>query len=234
MNFLRKLFGGKNTAVGNANPRDPEPAKAGSGKTSDEFLVRVLFADFSNESEVLKLFPELARPLENQQTEEIIRILREKTKDPESRKALLAWYELQKYGIFPDEENADKILGIVVEASLERGIDYLAAYPDNAARYFNQRGAKIYYESAEYSQVNEEIGKLVLCAYRVYKCFDKIAEKRLEPLPVGTGQARINILTPGGLYIRPGNMNDLQSNEPTRDIISQAVALMRALMNLSS
>jgi hypothetical protein len=231
VNFFKKIFGGK--AVAQENPHISDGAAAGSGKTGDEYLVSVLFADFDNE-DVLKLFPELAQPLANRQTDEIVRILREKTKTPESRKALLAWHELRKYGVFPETEAADKVLGAVVEVSLERGVDYLAAYPDHAARYFNQRGAKIYYECAEYSHINAEIDKLLRGCETAVRHFCPINEKRQPPLSAGTGQARINILTPGGTRAAADRIDNLQSGEFSKDIMAQAVVLMRALMRLSA
>jgi hypothetical protein len=198
---------------------------------ADDSLINALFADFT-EDDILKLLPEIVEPMSDGQTEETIRILREMTANPESRIALLAWYMLREYDVLPALEEAQKILGIVIEVRLEMGIDYLAAYPDNVAIYFNQGGAQVRYMHCDDQAINDTIQKLMPLCGQAVKHFKRVPEKRRATVGSAFHATRINLLTPSGLHVIEGAMSDLHYDPVTKDILAQGVALMLALMKL--
>jgi hypothetical protein len=55
----------------------------------------------------------------------------------EPRVRLQAWHFLRQHGQQPPPEAAKELLGVVVEVTLDEGLDLLAAYPDHSARYYN-------------------------------------------------------------------------------------------------
>ncbi|UOQ72994.1 hypothetical protein [Hymenobacter cellulosilyticus] len=67
----------------------------------------------------------------------------------ESRHYLQAWQALRELGVTPPADTAKQVLGVVVEVSLEQGLDLLAAYADGSARYYNYSGAGVVWENPD-------------------------------------------------------------------------------------
>ena len=63
--------------------------------------------------------------------------------DLESRHYLQAWCFLREAGVLPGGDVAKDVLGVVVEVSLRKGLDTLAAYADGTGRYINCGGKMI-------------------------------------------------------------------------------------------
>ena len=75
---------------------------------------------------------------------------------PETRTRLSAWKELRGLGIEVPEELRRKVLGVVLEVGVNGGMDYLAAYEDHSARYYNFSGKVVLLEADD-----KELGDMI-------------------------------------------------------------------------
>jgi hypothetical protein len=77
----------------------------------------------------------------------------------ESRVRLQAWSLARRTGVEPPPDDARRVRGIVVDVGFDAGIDTLAAYEDGTARYLNQAGGGIVWETAD-ETIGAAIGAL--------------------------------------------------------------------------
>ena len=189
-------------------------------------LVPGLFGELS-ESETIKLFPEFADTIKSNMKDTVKQFFMKKANSCESRIQIIAWNRLRQMSIMPDESLTKKILGFVIEVGMEKGTDYLAVYADNSARYFNFSGSKIFYENGD-NTINNEIQTLLSCCKVT---IDQIGVwERTRCNPPKNGMARVNFLTPRGLFFGEGSMNLLEQDLLAKDIIAQSVVVMRLLI----
>jgi hypothetical protein len=147
--------------------------------------------------------------------------------DLETRHYLQAWHSLRILKVQPPPEKNKQLLGVVVEVQVESGVDYLAAYADRFARYFNYSGAGIVWDHPDNSLDGEidalfEIGRHILNAIGPW-------EKPRPPAP-GRGEARINLLAPSGLHFGQGRFDVLSRDPLAGAALNAAVKLMTAMM----
>lgn len=147
--------------------------------------------------------------------------------DLESRHYLQAWHFLRELGESPSEAEAKRLYGVVVEVTLDEGVDIVAAYADHTARYFNYSGAAIVWERADES-LDQAIDSL-LDAGRVVA--DKIGpwDGARPPAPP-TGQVRISMLVPSGLHFGQGPLEALSGDPLGGPVIAAAMQLMQSLI----
>jgi hypothetical protein len=123
--------------------------------------------------------------------------------------------------------NAKQVRGVVVEVGLEGGLDLLAAYADQTARYYNYSGAGIVWERGDAS-LDAQIDVLLACGQTI--C-DRIGPWEGErPAPPPTGQVRINLLTPSGLHFGQGPLELLSRDGLGGPALAAATALMQSLI----
>ena len=67
----------------------------------------------------------------------------------ESRVRLQAWSLARRVGIEPSSDDARRVRGVVVDVGFDAGTDTLAGYEDGTARYLNQGGGGIVWETAD-------------------------------------------------------------------------------------
>src|SRR5689334_12451177 len=91
-----------------------------------------------------------------------IQIYKKITETPglESRHYLQAWYFLRKLQVEPSPEVVRKVYGVVVDVVLKNGPEFVAAYTDYRARYFNYTGSGIIWEANDTS-LNQTIDALL-------------------------------------------------------------------------
>lgn len=80
-----------------------------------------------------------------------------KTKGLESRQYLQAYHAMNELGVAPANK---EFFGVVIEVSLDHGLDIVAAYKDQSARYYNYSGASVICEDAG-SIITDEIKALL-------------------------------------------------------------------------
>jgi hypothetical protein len=148
----------------------------------------------------------------------------------ESRHALQAWHYLRELGEHPPQQDAKRLLGLVVEVGMPKGLDLVAAYPDRHARYFNFSGSGVAWEHPN-ATLDEAIDDLLLAGSFVLKGIGPWDGHR-PPAPAN-GNARINLLTPAGLHFGEGPLDLLAKDRLGGAILGAAHQLMLKLIGLT-
>lgn len=147
--------------------------------------------------------------------------------DLESRHYLQAWYFLRELGESPAGDEAKRLYGVVVEVTLDEGLDIVAAYADHTARYFNYSGAAVVWERPDES-LDQAIDSL-LAAGRVVT--DKIGPwPGPRPPAPPVGHVRISMLVPSGLHFGQGPFEALSEDPLGGPVITAAMQLMQDLI----
>jgi hypothetical protein len=175
-------------------------------------------------------FQEVDKNLESDNTQEAIRILRKiiDTPDLESRHYIQAWHFLKTLGVLPPSGKAKEVYGVIVEVSMKQGLDIVAAYADHPARYFNYSGAAVIWENPDES-LKDEIEKLLDAGINIVHNIGPWENERPGVPP--EGQARVSMLTPGGLHFGQAPFSTLANDAMGGPIIKAATDLMQALIN---
>ena len=203
--------------------KQADPQKQVQRELLNETLEKALYA----EVDLFDCLPDEKAQFEGKTDEEKIAYLLEKTKDSESRIQLEAWSELRKRQIPIPEEIAKNVYGVVIEVGLFGGMDYLAAYKDHRARYYNFSGKKIVWEREE-EDISAMIDNLIQASQVTTNLLGLWTEERRKG--VSEDMARLTFLTPEGIYFGEGRMLDLLSDRLSQQILSSAVELMKGLM----
>jgi len=177
-----------------------------------------------------RLFLRARTSLEAGNTDEAIDALKEviTTSNLESRHYLQAWSFLRSLGASPKDSVAREVYGVVVEVALEEGLDIVAGYADHTARYFNYSGAAVIWETQQ-EPIAGLIDQLLKAGETVVKSIGPWEGARL-PAP-SSGRARINMLTPGGLYFGEAPLEVLSRDPIGAPVIQAATLLMQALIS---
>lgn len=152
------------------------------------------------------------------------------TPELESRHYLQAWHHLRAAGVQPPPATAKTLLGVIIEAGLDEGIDIVAAYADRSARYINFSGASVNWEHADTS-LDPVLQNLFAASTVVVERIGPIEGPR-PGLP-GRGNFRLNFLTPIGLHYGEGPMALMQRDALAGPVIAAAMNLMSALIDKS-
>jgi hypothetical protein len=150
--------------------------------------------------------------------------------DLDSRHYLQAWHLLRSQRVLPPSETAKTVLGVVVEAGLDEGIDIVAAYADLSARYINFSGASIIWEHPD-SSLDSVVRNLLQASSAVVQRIGPIDGPR-PGLP-GRGNFRLNFLTPLGLHYGEGPMGAMQKDGLAGPVVAAALELMSSLIDKS-
>lgn len=172
-------------------------------------------------------FAEAHRHLQAQDIPAATTLLQQITTTPnlEPRHYLQAWHELRRLGKRPAQPK--QLLGVVVEVAMDTGLDILAAYADHSARYFNYSGAAVIWEHPDPS-LDGHIDRLLDTANRIL--FQTGVWEGPRPPAPPTGQARISMLAPGGLFFGQAPLETLASDPLAGPAITAATHLMQALI----
>ena len=138
----------------------------------------------------------------------------------ESRLRILAFNAMGKKAA---SAHPKELLGVVIEVGLEEGLDTLAAYKDLRARYINQSGKMIIWETNA-PTVDERIKSLFQDAARVVEKIGPWEKARLPP-PTN-GLMRMTFLVSDGLYFGQGTMKDLQRDPLGAPVVNSATELL--------
>jgi hypothetical protein len=149
----------------------------------------------------------------------------------ESRHYLQAWHFLRKLNVNPPAELNAKVYGVLVDVHLESGLEFVAAYADHHARYFNYTGGGVIWEAPD-SSLNETIDALLGVCQQVANLLQPVNGRPNPPQQVDVVQ--INILTPGGIRHGMGTFNQLAENPSANDIVNGATYLMKTLVDKNS
>lgn len=147
--------------------------------------------------------------------------------DLESRHYLQAWQFLRELGESPTDGDAKRLYGVVVEVTLDEGLDIVAAYADHTARYFNYSGAAIVWERPDES-LDQAIDSMLAAGRMVAAQIGPWEEPR-PPAPP-KGQVRISMLVPSGLHFGQGPFDALSGDPLGGPVIAAAMQLMQSLI----
>ena len=151
-------------------------------------------------------------------------------KDPhyESRQKILAYNELLRLGVKPERK---ELLGVIVEVSLDNGVDVLAAYRDNTARYINYSGKMVIWENTVDQGINNKIAELIQKGEQVIMRIGPWDKKRLPPPK--KGDVRLTFLVSDGLYFGQGAFSLLSKDPIGGAVLKASAELMKMLIDKS-
>jgi hypothetical protein len=149
----------------------------------------------------------------------------------ESRHSLQAWHFLREHDEVPPPDIAKQLLGIVVEMSLPEGLDLLAAYADNSARYYNHGGGGVVVDDA-HGALAERLEDLLAVSSDVVANIGPWDGERPGPPPPRA--ARLSFLTPSGLHFGEGPLEALEADAVAGAVLGRATALVNELTALQS
>ena len=177
-------------------------------------------------------FAHVKELLDAQETQGATQSLRHILEMPqlESRQYLQAWHFLRDLGVNPPQETERELLGVVVEVGMPKGLDLVAAYPDHHARYYNFSGAGVVWERPN-EVLDAAIDDLLQVGRSTVDLIGVWKNDRLAAPP--NGQARVNLLTPGGLRFGQGPLNILGNDRLGGPVLASAFRLMQELIKLT-
>ncbi|MEO6532468.1 MAG: hypothetical protein ABIO06_02725 [Pseudolysinimonas sp.] len=147
----------------------------------------------------------------------------------ESRQYLQAWSCLRQLDRDALTGLPQHLFGVVLDVPLKQGYDTLAAYDDHTARYLNQAGGVIVWDTTE-PAMDARIDAL-LAAARPLLATVGVWESARPPLTADS--ARISLLTAEGLHFTEGAFDRLAHDSHTAPIITTGTALMSELIDRS-
>jgi hypothetical protein len=152
----------------------------------------------------------------------------------ESRHYLQAWHFLRKLKVNAPPELEPKVYGVLVDVHIDNGTEFVAAYADHSARYFNYTGGGIVWEAPD-SSLNDKIDALLQACEVVSRQLTPLTLEQGRPIPPkNLGAVQINILTPGGIRHGIAKFEEWATNETGGAIVAAATDLMRSLIEKNS
>lgn len=145
----------------------------------------------------------------------------------ETRVLLQAWSIGRAAGLEPPAETAHVARGVVVEVGLESGTDTIAAYEDGSARYLNQGGGAIVWDTRD-EAIDEAVRTLLAAAQVVADASGPLAGPR--PGAPDQGYGAIWVLTEAGIHAGSGPFGTLAANRLGGPVVGAAIDLMRLLI----
>jgi hypothetical protein len=143
--------------------------------------------------------------------------------DVEPRHVAQAWHFLRQRGVRPEPGEAKRVLGLVVELGMKKGVDVLAVYPDRSIRYYNHAGGGVVIDRAEGEQA-ELVDALLAAAAEVVVRIGPWEEPRLGP--PDKKSARMSFLTPSGLHFGQGPTKKLYDDPLGGLVLKGATVLL--------
>lgn len=146
----------------------------------------------------------------------------------ESRMKILAYNRKIAIGEIPRNK---ELLGVIVEVGLDKGADVLASYKDGTARYINQTGKVLIWETTDSisKQLTADLFEKSLTIVKNIGPWDKARQSAPTK-----GNARITFLVSDGLYFGEGAINVLFNDPMASTAIKSATQLMQYLIEKST
>lgn len=145
----------------------------------------------------------------------------------ESRIKLLAYNRQIISGHKPSKK---ELLAVIVEVGLDNGLDVLASFSDGTARYINQTGKVLIWETTD--KISNELTKDLFNQSQNIVNQIGIWNKPRKPHPT-KGNVRITFLVSDGLYFGEGPINVLFSDPLANPALTKATELMKYLTEKS-
>jgi len=154
------------------------------------------------------------------------KIINDTASDP--RLKVLAYNRQLASGHKPDKK---ELLAVIVEVGLDGGLDVLASFNNGTARYINQTGKFLVWETTTDDKANELTKDLFLKGQDIVNQIGPW-DKARKPYPT-KGNVRITFLVSDGLYFGEGPMNVLFNDALANPALTVATQLMQFLTEKS-
>ena len=212
-------------------PAQPhQPSHEPYNESSTNFIYNLLFCDdlnlFKEKTQEPYTYPFDILFAEQSSFEDLQSLIDDENFD--SRIKLLAYNKQVAGG---HEPNKKELLAVIVEVGLENGLDVLASFKDGTARYINQSGKILVWETTEDVAANAISDKLFASSEYIVSQIGVWDKPRL-PRPV-QGNVRITFLVSDGLYFGEGPMIVLFDDPMAGPALANATALMQYLTEKS-
>ena len=126
--------------------------------------------------------------------------------------------------------NKKELLGVIIEVGLDNGLDVLASFKDGTARYINQTGKILIWETSD--KVSDELTKnLFLQSQNIVNNIG-VWDKPRRPYPT-KGNVRLTFLVSDGLYFGEGPINVMFNDALANPALTKATELMQYLTETS-
>lgn len=126
--------------------------------------------------------------------------------------------------------NKKELLAVIVEVGLDSGLDALASFKDGTARYINQTGKILVWETTD-EKSNELTQDLFLKSQNIVNQIG-VWDKPRRPAPT-KGNVRITFLVSDGLYFGEGPIEVLFNDQMASPALTSATYLMKYLTEKS-
>jgi hypothetical protein len=146
----------------------------------------------------------------------------------EGRVRALAYNRLRAVG---EAVPPKKLLGVIVEVPLQKGLDVLAAFSEGGVRYLNQSGKVVIFEGEE-NPVESLAKELVSSSQPIVNKIGPWDKQRLPPPK--RGNVRITFLVSDGLYFGEGPFALLQQDAMAGPVLSKATQLLQRAVELGT
>ena len=173
-----------------------------AGKQPDGYPWNLLFSPYANIADLQKITMDAAT---------------------ETRHKILAYRRLAAIGYAIEKQD---MLGVIVEVGLEGGLDVVASYNDGSARYINQTGKMIIWET--WDAVSISLTKDLFEKSAAIVAWTGPWDKPRRPFPA-KGMVRISFLVSDGLYFGEAPANLFFNDPLAKPALLSAAALMQFL-----
>lgn len=143
----------------------------------------------------------------------------------ESRIRMLAYSRLRACNERVPEK---KLLGVIIEMSLDDGLDVLAAFEDGGARYMNHSEKMTVFETAP-ADIEIKIRKLLAASQTAVNQIGPWDQARLAPPQ--KENVRMTFLVSDGLYFGQGPIDFMEKEPMAAPIIAAGTELLVAIVN---
>lgn len=149
------------------------------------------------------------------------------TQGLETRIRLQAWHTLVSLGELPVETLRGYTQGVVMENHTDKGLDIVAGYVDNSARYWNYAGTGVIWDARD-PEIDKLIFNLLSVGFEITKRIG-VGLRDTPPVPE-KGFIRFFIMAYDGSTVGEGRFDQLSKDPMGRVAIDAGFKLMTALM----
>jgi hypothetical protein len=144
-----------------------------------------------------------------------------------TRIQLQAWHTLVSLGELPIETLRGYTQSVVIENHNDQGLDIVAAYADNTARYWNYTGTGIIWETRD-PEIDKLVFELLKIGFEITKRIG-IDLRNAPPVPE-KGFLRIYIMAYDGSAVGEGRFEQLSKDPMGNTAINAGYNLMTGLI----
>ncbi|HET9906096.1 MAG TPA: hypothetical protein VFQ23_05635 [Anaerolineales bacterium] len=145
----------------------------------------------------------------------------------ETRIRLQAWHTLVALGELPIDTLRGYTQGVVMENHTVKGLDVVAGYSDNSARYWNNAGTGVIWDARD-PEIDKLVFNLLSVGFEITKRIG-VGLRDTPPVPE-KGFVRFFIMAFDGSTVGEGRYDQLSKDPMGRVAIDAGLKLMSALM----